>query len=451
MKYTWKQWRWIGLWVANLLLILAVWASLSLSNFGLGSSSSLMAVSRLAGLLAAFTVLTQLWLIGRGRFLERDFGLERLSRVHRWNGFLAVIFVVLHVLTLITAKSAILGIAPPEVLPHILANYPDTLKALIAELALFAIVISSLVIVRRRLKYEYWYYVHLLTYVVVIFAFSHQLTNGQHLLSIEWFRLYWIALYFLSIGTFVAYRIVRPFWLWNKHRFRIARVVEEANGVHSLYISGRDLQNFHYEAGQFAKFWFVAKGYWLEEHPFSISIEPRNDDTHELRITPKAVGDFTTKLPAILEGTPVVIDGPYGRFTTAVATHKKLVFVAGGIGITPIRAMLGELASASDKRDLTLFYSAKSAGELVFKYELESLAKRLKLKMHYIVTDGSMPEAQSEMLTGIDIKHTLGKLAKTDFYVCGPPAMMQAIKQGLVAEGVLKTDIHYEQFSLIKQ
>lgn len=454
-RLTSKQWRWVGLWAANLVFIIAVWASLSLPKIDTGTVPAFMAISRLAGLLAYFTVLTQLLLIGRGRWLERDFGFDRLTRIHRWNGFASVIFVVTHVFTLIIAQSTLLGIAPSQVLPIILANYEDTTKALIAELSLFAIVISSLVIARRRLKYEYWYYVHLLTYVVVILAFGHQLSNGLHLLSYNWFRFYWIGLFLISLGSLIIYRVIRPFWLWNRHRFRVARVVTEANGVHSIYLSGRNIAEFNYEAGQFAKYWFVAKGFWLEEHPFSISMEPGGA---ELRITPKAIGDFTTKLGSVLEGTPVVVDGPYGRFVTAVANHKKLVLIAGGIGITPLRAMLGALAKSNDKRSIVLYYSVKTPADIVFAQELERLQKQLNLRLQYIVSDpitGANEKAPkgawSDMLTISAIKEDLKSLKKTSFFVCGPPAMMKALRAGLSEGGVAHDDIHYEQFSLVKQ
>ncbi|MEI7818862.1 MAG: ferredoxin reductase family protein [bacterium] len=447
MKLTWKQGRWIGLWLANLALIKIVWASLSLKMIGAGYAPTLMAFSRLAALLAAYTVLVQLWLIGRGRWLERDFGLDRLTRIHRWNGFAAVVLVVMHVSSLVAAQSSILGLQPPATFQYILANYEDTSKAFIAEICLFVIAFSSLVIARRKLKYEYWYYIHLLTYIVVLFSFGHQVKNGLHILTFDWFNVYWYALFALTLGSLILYRFIRPFWLWNKHQFRVARVEAESDSAVSIYLSGRNIADFNYEAGQFAKFWFVAKGYWLEEHPFSMSREPGSD---ELRITPKAIGDFTTKLRNIPKGVPVVVDGPYGRFTPAIASHKKLVFIAGGIGITPIRAMLGALAKSKDKRTMTLYYSARQPKDLVFKTELEKISKDLSLTIVYIVTEGELKGARKDMLTIESVRSDIKQLSHTDFFICGPPPMMAALRKDLMAQGVKSEDIHYEQFSLVK-
>lgn len=450
MKYTWRQWRWILLWGVNLAIIFAVWAAVSAPAIATGYTATLLAFSRLAALLAGYTLLVQLWLIGRGKWLEADFGLDKLTRIHRWNGFAAVLLVLVHVPTILMAYAPVYNVQVPAVLPILMQNFEDITKAFIAEILLFVVAASSLVIARRRLKYEWWYYIHLVTYLIILLAVGHQLTNGKEILTLPWFKVYWLGLYVITAASILYYRFIMPFWKWNQHKFRVARVVSETNGVTSLYLRGQNLQNFHFEAGQFAKYWFVGKGYWLEEHPFSFSHEPNGQ---ELRITYKNVGDFTAKLDRIPVDTPVVVDGPYGRFTAGLATQKRIVFIAGGIGITPIRAMLGELARTQDKRELWLFYSARTSSDLALKREIESLAKDLKLKLRYAITDNStMSKAViHEMLTADIIKREVGALSKTDFYVCGPPAMMNALKQQLVEAGVSKDLIHYEQFSLVKQ
>lgn len=448
MKLTWKQYRWIGLWAANLLFIIGVWASLSWKGAMTGTTPvMLMSFSRLAALLAAYCLLVQFWLIGRSPWIEQDFGLDKLTRIHRWNGFATVTLVVLHVFSLFNAQSLILGVEIPGAVQYVLSNYEDTTKALIAELSLILVVVSSLVIVRRKLPYEAWYYVHLLTYIAIVFSFGHQVHNGLHLLSNEWFRAYWYGLFALSAILFVLFRFIRPFWHWQRHRFRVTRIVEEANGVRSIYIGGKNIQAFSYTAGQFGKFWFVAKGFWLEDHPFTISIEPGGE---ELRITPKELGDFTTRLKKLPVGTPVVIDGPYGRFTADVATTKKLVMIAGGIGITPMRAMLGALADAKDIREVILYYSVKSPAEFVFTDEIKALQKDLKLTIYRHVTEGAERGMRHDLLSADVIKNDLGKLSSADFFVCGPPGMTLALRKDLAKAGVKSENIHYELFSLVK-
>ena len=450
MKYTWRQWRWILLWGINLVIIFAVWSAVSLPLMSTGYTALMLGFSRLAALLAGYTLLVQLWLIGRGKWLEADFGLDKLTRIHRWNGFAAVLLVLVHVPTILLAYAPVYNVQIPQVLPILMGNFEDITKALIAEILLFIVAGSSLVIARRRLKYEWWYYVHLATYLVILLAVGHQLSNGKEILALPWFKAYWMGLYVTTAASVLYYRFFLPFWKWNKHKFRVARVVHETKGVSSIYLRGQNLQNFRYEAGQFAKYWFVAKGYWLEEHPFSFSVEPNGQ---ELRITYKNVGDFTAKLDRIPIETPVVVDGPYGRFTSELASQPRLVFVAGGIGITPIRAMLGELAQSGDKRELWLFYTARSVDDLALKREIESLTKDVKLKLRYVITEGEVKGRgmTQELLTAKILQREVGTLEQTDFYICGPPSLMTALRSQLVDAGVARELIHYEQFSLVKR
>ncbi len=444
---TWRQWRWVVLWAANVVIIFAVWATINLAKIGTDYTQTLLALSRLGALYAGFTLLVQLWLIGRPRQLEDDFGLDRLTRIHRWNGFAAVLLVLVHVPTILAAYAPVYNVAIPLVLPILMRNLEDITKAFLAELLLFVVAASSLVIARRRLKYQWWYYIHLATYLVIALAVGHQFSNGRELITLPWFRAYWLLLYLVTALMIAYYRFFLPFWKWHRHQFRVARVVEEVSGFTSLYLRGRDLQNFRYTAGQFAKYWFVARGFWAEEHPFTISIEP---NSQELRITYKNLGDFTAKLAQIPEGTPVVVDGPYGRFTLDRATQKRLVFIAGGIGITPMRAMIGELARQNDKREVWLFYSVRDAKELALKGELERLARELNLTIRYVITEGKLKGAIQEMLTADILERELGKLTKADFYICGPPAMMNALRSQLKAKRVPSEFVHYEQFSLVK-
>lgn len=447
MQMTWKQWRWVLLWAVNIVIIFAVWLSVSAPLIGTDYSQTLRAISRLGGLYAAYTLLVQLWLIGRAKVLEADFGLDRLTRIHRWNGFAAVLLVLVHVPTLLASYAPVYGVQIPRVLPIILENFEDTSKALIAELIIFAIAASSLVVARRKLKYQWWYYIHLLTYVAIVFAFGHQVHNGRELLRVQWFNYYWYGLFIISFAMIGYYRFFMPFWRWNKHRFRVARVEKLSVNVYHVYISGRNVAGFTYQAGQFAKYWFVARGFWVDEHPFTISIEPGGE---ELRITYKILGDFTSKLSRVPKGTPVFIDGPYGRFTLDRIQSKKVAFIAGGIGITPIRAMLGELAAQKRSLKVDVVYSAKTTDEFVMLDEIRSLTRQAGATLHLVASEGGGKADIHGLLTADVLRKELKTLTSTDFYICGPPSMMKALRRQLRAAGVSNELIHTEEFSLVK-
>lgn len=446
-QLTWKQWRWILLWLAQIILIKVVWLFSSGNLIGTGYVPTLISFARLSGLLAAFTVLTQVVLVSRVTFIEKDFGLDRMTRMHRWNGFAALLLVLMHVPTLVLAYATVYGVQPPEVLPLFFKNFEDTLQAFIAEILLVIVAASSLVVARKKLRYEWWYAIHLLTYLVVLFSFGHQIDNGRELTKIEWFRAYWIALYGIVFLLVVYYRFARQLLLYKQQDFRVARVVQEASGVHSVYIRGNKIRNFHYTAGQFGKFRFLAKGYWLQEHPFSFSVEPNSD---ELRITVKTLGDFTANIAQLPENTRVIVDGPYGRFTTERIREKRVVYIAGGIGITPIRSMLGALAEVSAREKVWLFYATKTGTERVFEKELTRLAKDLDLTVRNVVQEDPKKSDIAGMISADVLKKELKSLNQTDFYICGPPGMMKALRTQLVDAGVPTACIHTEEFSLVK-
>src|SRR6202035_4978687 len=147
-----------------------------------------------------------------------------------------------------------------------------------------------------------------------------------------------------------------------------------------IYISGRDLRRFEIEAGQFAIWRFLDAKRWWQAHPFSISAVP---DGRRLRITIKNSGDFTGGVHALRPGTPVLVDGPFGKFTERPA-NSKVLLIAGGIGITPVRPLAEEMAA--DGFDVRVLYRAHSEDHLVFKKEMDAISRKHGFRVDYLVT-----------------------------------------------------------------
>ena len=101
-----------------------------------------------------------------------------------------------------------------------------------------AVVITSVVTVRRRLSYRAWHAVHIGAYVAIALGFSHQLATGHEFLGQPLARAYWWALYAVTLAALVSFRVVLPVARSLRHRLRIERVVPEAPGVVSLEIGG---------------------------------------------------------------------------------------------------------------------------------------------------------------------------------------------------------------------
>jgi ferredoxin-NADP reductase len=241
-------------------------------------------------------------------------------------------------------------------------------------------------------------------------------------------------------GLVLLYRFIRPLWLFNRHRFAVARVVAETPDVISIYITGRNMESFQFQAGQFANWTFLGKGLWWT-HPFSFS---QSYNGKELRITVKSLGDFTARLQNIKPGTPVIVDGPLGRFTLAAAQHKKYLFIAGGIGITPINALLQELQKQGES---VLLYGNKTTEDIVFGTELQELTGHMTHFLSGVTDNLTMPNMKTGYITKDEVLQLVPDIAERDIYVCGPPVMMKNLTTAFRQLGLPKNQIHFEQFS----
>jgi ferredoxin-NADP reductase len=140
---------------------------------------------------------------------------------------------------------------------------------------------------------------------------------------------------------------------------------------HKVQIGGRHLQELGAEAGQFFRWRFLTAGTWRSAHPFSLSAPPRGDT---LRITAKALGDGSRRLQALRRGTPVLAEEPYGALTARRRTRRAVLLIAGGTGITPMRALFETLDVAGER--LTLLYRASTERELIFRAEIDAITRR---------------------------------------------------------------------------
>ena len=409
-----------------------------------GVGDLLTSLGRITGLLSAYSALIQVLLLARLPWLERLAGFDRLTVWHRLNGKVCLVLVLAHTVLITIGYAANDRISIPAEVSSLLGTYPGMIAATVGTALMVGVVITSLVIVRRRLRYEAWYAVHLLAYAAIALAWVHQIPTGNDLTANVAASSYWNALYIVTIVLLVLFRLAAPIFQAFRHRMRVAEVSVEGPGVVTLRISGRRLDRLDARAGQFFLWRFLTPGRWWASHPFSLSEVP---DGRSLRITVKQVGDFTGQIAGIAPGTRVVAEGPFGVFTGAVRRRERSALIAGGIGITPIRALLEELTG-----DVALIYRVIREDEVIFREELEALAQRRGAVLHYAIGDHNSAEG-SQLLSPEHLRHILPDLAERDIYVCGPPAMMRAVERNLrtPASGfpaVPARQIHTERFAL---
>ena len=423
---------------ANAIVVVSLWWRSGGVQDVDDTASLLVGIGRISGLLGAYLVLVELVLLARLPALERLAGFERLTRLHRLNGFAAISLLLTHA-TLVTVGYALAdNLSLLDELGKLISGYPGVITAIAGLAALVAVVVTSIVIVRRRLRYETWYFVHLYAYLGVALAFSHQLATGTDFVGEPAARAYWIALYVITLAILVIFRIGVPLVRSAWHRLHVEQVVEEGPGVVSIEIGGARLDGLKARAGQFFTWRFLTRDRWWEAHPFSLSAAP---DGRRLRITVKGVGDYTARLRAIPPGTRVIAEGPFGAFTSAARRRPRVALIAGGVGITPIRALLEDMPG--EPGDIAVVYRALAPEDVILREELDLIARRRGAELHYVFGD----HRDAEALTPEELRRLVPDIAQRDVYVCGPPAMTDAIRATLASTGVSRRHIYTERFA----
>jgi predicted ferric reductase len=429
------------LFLANLAVVAGLWYQGGALN-GVGDlGTALISAGRLTGLVGTYLALVQILLVARLPWLERLAGFDTLAQWHRRNGKLVLWLLLAHTV-LITAGYTLTGRTSLwHEISKLLSSYDDMITATIGMGLLIVVVVTSLVIVRRRLPYEVWHAVHLMTYAAMALAFAHQLSNGSEFSADPLAKDYWRVLYLVTLGAIVAFRLLVPLGQTLWHGMRIEAVVPEGAGVVSLHISGRRLDRLGARSGQFFLWRFLTGDGWWQAHPFSLSAPPAPD---RLRVTVKSLGDYTARAALLRPGTRVIAEGPFGTLTEAVRTRRRVLLVAGGVGITPLRALFEDLPAAPG--ELTLVYRAIDAPDVVFRAEFDVLAARRGAAVHYVLGDHRDPGNQA-LLGPTHLRGLVPDVRGRDVYVCGPPAMTALAEDSLRQLRVPRRHIHVERFA----
>jgi predicted ferric reductase len=405
------------------------------------TGDALTSVGRITGLLSAYLALVQVVLLARLPALERAVGFDRLSVWHRWNGHACVDLVVAHVLFTVWGYALMDKVGVGKEISTMLGGgvYPGMITATIGTVMLLGVVATSLVVVRRHLRYEWWYAVHLLAYAGIALSWFHEIPTGNELVLDRAAADYWRGLYVATIAILIVFRLGVPLLQLARHRLRVAEVIEEGPGVVSLRIGGRQLERLRAEPGQFFLWRFLDRHRVWSAHPFSLSAAP---DGRSLRITVKALGDHTARLRDVRPGTRVIAEGPFGVFTeSARRRREKVLLIAGGIGITPVRSLVERM-----RGDVVVVYRALTDADLIFRRELNELASRNGFVVHYVA--GDHRGEGTRLLSPEHLREVVPDATERDVFLCGPRAMTDVIARNLRAAGVPRRHVHLERFAL---
>ena len=424
-----------------------------LINGGLAAANDLAswfnAFNRLTALVGTSLLLIHMILVARVPWLEKILGLDKLTHAHKKLGKPLLYLLIVHTITALISYSISDGVGVLTTLLNLIGGYADLLLAFIGLLLMILVVVSSIRAARRKLSYEAWYLIHLLSYISIFVAIPHQFSLGTELLAEPLLATYFIALYVFVGLNIVWFRFLFPVVQSLALSLRVESVRPEANRTTSIVIGGKRVESLGAEAGQFFMLRVLTAKQWWRPHPFSVSAFPSNT----IRFTVGNRGDDTSLLQEIQPGTRVVLEGPFGVFSESKRTKQHVLLLAAGIGVAPIRALAESLAS--DPGDVTVVYRVTDRSDASLLDEVERICRERNHALH--VLDGPRPNGPGflpKQQAGEQIAPEYARLlalapfaAESDIYICGPSAWSNAAVQALKKLNVPKASIHVEEFA----
>ncbi len=415
------------------------------------TSDPVYLLSLATGIFAYCWLVNQFILAARPKFLEVLFGADRMYRFH---GLMAVISVGLAIIHKFL-KEYLTGNEP---LNGQAALILFIITVIISLIMLMNTVLQKIKIISETrkfltsklgLKFHIVVLLHNLTVVATLVLVLHVLASSAARASAA-VRAFYFGYFALGAGFYIFHKFLRPLLL-ERNSYVVSRVVQESPNIRSIHFKPKREKTFSYKPGQFLFFTAFSKGVAAEPHPFSISSSPSRRD--EISITVKELGDFTASLGKVQPGDKAHLDGPYGIFSYLnYPLEREIIFITGGIGITPILSMLRYMADVDPGRKVNLLWGVNTPQDMIYREELEGLRTALP---HFNFTpvvafdqtwQGEQGFIDQEKIRRLALAD--GEIRGKDFYLCGPPAMMDLLLSHLRALQIPKQNIHFERFAL---
>jgi len=406
----------------------------------------LMEIGKNFGLFAFTILVLQVVLAARFKWLDRIYGLDMIIRFHRYMAVFAMVLLICHPILIAAGESKWRLVTSLNLPWYVLLG-----KA--ALLLVLANVLISLLQLRIGLKFENWRRLHgVMGPLLLAVAFTHSYVIEDQLRSGP-LKVIWPLMLAGALALFVYHRFAAPS-IRKGHAYRVAEVSEEATDTWTVKLTppkNRKIED--YLPGQFHFLTFYRDSSLpVEEHHWTISSSPTQKDF--LSSTIKASGDFTATIDSTKPGDTAAVQGPFGRFSyTLHSEEKAFVFIAGGIGITPLMSMLRHMRDVGSTAPVVLLYANRDEAHIVFDKELSEMESSGKPPVN-VVHVLSRPEKEWQGETGhIDasmIKRFCGDdPAATGFYICGPKGLQRVALNTLKELDVPESRIHTEVFSFL--
>jgi predicted ferric reductase len=417
------------------------------------ASLSFKAFGQVVGMIGFMLYAINLLLSIRKSWLEDLFGgLNRVYIAHHITGGLALVFILFHpvflalryieLTALVTIKDAARSILPQAI--HFDRSFYEIKHAVAINNGIIAFIgMVGLLFVTFfvKLPYRFWLFTHKFLGVAFVFAGLHILLIVSDVSNDTFLKIYFAAWIITGFAAFM-YRTVLGNILVRRVPYRVASASTLPGNIVQISLDpiSRPLD---FKPGQFVFIRFINDSVIANEaHPFSIASVPR-EQSGQLRIYVKALGDFTTSLKQLKAGTTAEVEGAFGRFLPARFDDVPQIWVAGGIGITPFLSIARNFSSQKPKVDM--FYTVQTRAELVDQEALRDFLPQHypQFRYHTFVN-----EEQKGFLTAQYIAEQAGGIEGKEIFLCGPPAMMKSLRQQLKAMKIPNNKIHSEEFSM---
>lgn len=399
-------------------------------------------IGSMLGLLGLGMLATQLIISGRHRWFAGNVGQDNLLQFHRRTGIAAWLFILSHpVLLMIGDRQFIAWLDPTE----------DWLRAsgvIALVLAVTALLISSLWRKELGLQYETWRTLHAsLSLFVVAGGLGHALMGKHHTDGLLTQALL-IAVIAIPLLLLLETRLGRPYRL-QKRPWKVVESEETRADSTDLILVADGHPGMNFKPGQFAWLTMGDSPFSIQQHPFSMASSSSNPGHLEFVI--KEAGDFTQYLSTVKPGDKAFLEGPYGVFTMDPKAKRRAVFIIGGIGITPILSMIRSRLDQRNETPMWLIYANKSEAEIIMRNTLEAFTEKLPLQVIHVLSEPSDEwMGESGYVDGDLLDEFLPEDAEDiDYFVCGPPPMMDLVEPELHKRGDNKRRIYSERFNLV--
>ena len=238
----------------------------------------------------------------------------------------------------------------------------------------------------------------------------------------------------------------------KEYRTRVEKIRDLTHDIKELTLRLLEPAEISFRAGQYVQ--FQTPEYELSSESvyraYSCSSNPSRKDAVELEVRLVPNGICTTFVFQYMkEGDEITINGPYGDFFLR-DTERDIVFIAGGSGMAPIKAILSDMVEKGSTRKATYFFGAVSKRDLFLVEEMRELEKKLPNFKYVPALSGPKPEDNWDGETGLItevLDRYLDSGENVEAYLCGSPGMIDASIAVLTKKGIPEELVYYDKFA----